>query len=202
MKSKNILIVLTLVLLVVASANFFLSAQSNNVDITLKTNGTDVKVQASSVLFFKNVPDSMLVEMNDKALDDVQSDTSTVESIKSDMNDIAQKYNYTANVKITSQFGTDQLPMPASVSGTSMVPTLKDGQNIVVLKTSDFKVGDIVVARHPEYGLIVKRVSQIKDGQVYLMSDNRETIVTSNGIYKGLDTWLPIGNVVGVVKVY
>jgi len=202
LKSKNILIVLTLVLLVVASANFFLSAQSNNVDITLKTNGTDVKVQASSVLFFKSVPDSMLVEMNDKALDDVQSDTSTVESIKSDMNDIAQKYNYTANVKISSQFGTDQLPMPASVSGTSMVPTLKDGQNIVVLKTSDFKVGDIVVARHPEYGLIVKRVSQIKDGQVYLMSDNRETIVTSNGIYKGLDTWLPVGNVVGVVKVY
>jgi len=92
--------------------------------------------------------------------------------------------------------------MPASVSGTSMVPTLKDGQDIVVLKTKDYKVGDIVVARHPEYGLIVKRVSQIKDGQVYLMSDNRETIVTSNGIYKGLDTWLPVENVVGVVKIY
>ena len=46
--------------------------------------------------------------------------------------------------------------MPATVKGTSMVPTLTDGQNIVVLKTTDFKVGDIVVAHHPDYNLDCK----------------------------------------------
>lgn len=203
MRSRTIIImILMLILGGAASTAVLISEQSDNLDITLKTNGTDVTVQASSVLFFNKVPDTMMAEMKDKALIDVQNDTSTVDTVKDDMKTIAQNYHYNATVKIDSQFGTDQLPMPATVSGTSMVPTLKDGQSIILLKTRDFKVGDIVVARHPSYGLIVKRVSQIKDGQVYLMSDNRETIVTNQGILKGLDTWLPIENVVGVVKVY
>ncbi len=92
--------------------------------------------------------------------------------------------------------------MPATVKGTSMVPTLQDGQELVVLKTKDFKVGDIVVARHPTHGLIVKRLAQIEGNMVFLMSDNREVTVTDNVITRGLDTWLPIDDVVGVVKNY
>jgi len=203
MRSKTIFIIAFIVIIALAaSVAFIATEQSNHVEIILNTNGTDVKVQASSILLFNRVPDTMLMEMKDKALIDVESDTSTVDSVKDDMKSIAESYNYNATIKIDSQFGTDQLPMPATVSGTSMVPTLKDGQNIILVKTKSFKVGDIVVARHPSYGLIVKRVSQINGGQVYLMSDNRETIVTSNGVLKGLDTWLPIDNVVGVVKQY
>ncbi|MCE5213266.1 MAG: S24/S26 family peptidase [Methanobacterium sp.] len=202
LKLRNIIILTLLALLVVSSAIFTISEQSNNLEITLKTNGTDINVQASSLLFFNRAPESMIAEMQEIALYDLQSDNSTVDSVKNDMKVIAQKYNYNVTVKIDSPFGIDKLPMPATVRGTSMVPTLQDGQSIVVLKTNEFKVGDLVVARHPTYGLIVKRISQIKDGQVYLMSDNRETIVTSSGIMKGLDTWLPIENVVGVVKIY
>ncbi len=202
MKSRNIVILTLLALLVISSAFYTISEQSNNLEITLKTNGTDIKVQASSFLFFNRAPDSMIAEMQETALFDLQSDNSTVESVKNDMRYIAQKYNYNITVKIDSPFGVDQLPMPATVKGTSMIPTLQDGQSIVILKTKEFKVSDLVVARHPTYGLIVKRISQIKDGQVYLMSDNRETIVTNNGIMKGLDTWLPLENVVGVVKIY
>lgn len=202
MKLRNIIILTILLLVATSSAIVIISEQSNNLDITLKTNGTDVQVQASSILFFNRVPDTMMEEMENKALTEVQSDNSTVDTIKNDLKSIARKYNYNATVKIDSQFGIDQLPMPAAVKGTSMVPTLQDGQDIVVLKTRDFKVGDIVVARHPTYGLIVKRISEIKDGQVYLKSDNREIIVTNNGILKGLDTWLPINEVIGVVKIY
>jgi signal peptidase I len=157
----------------------------------------------------------MKEEIKNKAEEDVQSDNSTVASIKADLKAIAAKYNYNAEVKIVSQFGNDQLPMPASVNGTSMVPTLKDGQDIVVLKTTDLKVGDIVVATHPTYGLIVKRLTEINGTQVYLKSDNRKIEVTTtqmnigNGIIETvtvekipLDTWLPIQNVIGVVKVY
>ncbi len=202
MKLRNIIIIVLLILLAAVSTTFIFSEQSNNLEITLKTNGTDVQVQASTALFFKRIPESMQIEMEKKALNDVYEDTSTVDGIKNDMKDIAWKYNYNVTVKIDSQFGIDQLPMPATVKGTSMLPTLHEGQDLIVLKTKNFKVGDIVVARHPQYGLIVKRVSQIKGDQVYLMSDNREVTVTNNVISKGLDTWLPINEVVGVVKEY
>lgn len=144
----------------------------------------------------------MKKEMEEQALIDLYDDTSTVDSLKNDMKEIAQKYNYNITVKIDSEFGTDQLPMPATVKGTSMVPTLQDGQELVVLKTRDFKVGDIVVARHPTHGLIVKRLARIEGNMVFLMSDNREVTVTDNVITRGLDTWLPIDDVVGVVKNY
>ena len=117
--------------------------------------------------------------------------------------------------KIVSQFGTDQLPMPATVKGTSMVPTLQDGQEITILKTNNLNVGDIVVAVHPTYGLIVKRLSIIEGNQVYLTSDNKnvEIVKTKTTLPNGavetvtvqktpLNTWISTENVIGVVKVY
>jgi len=184
-------------------------APSNNVGITLNTNGTNVSVKSSS--FLSNPPSQMMADMEKKALNDVENPNSTVTSVKSDMQAIAKNYNYTVNVTITSQFGTDQLPMPAQVSGTSMVPTLQDGQSIIVLKTKDYKVGDIVVATHPTYGMIVKRLSKIEGNKVYLTSDNKNvevsTVQLSNGAVETitktpLNTWLPRDNIIGVVKVY
>jgi signal peptidase I len=201
LKLRNIVIIAVLVLFVAVSSSIFLQEQSHNLDVTIQTNGTNVQVQTSS-LVFNNIPSSMKVEMQQRALEDIYEDNSTVDSSKKDMNDVAGNYNYTVNVKIESQFGTNELPMPATVKGTSMLPTLHEGQDLIVLKTRDFKVGDIVVARHPQYGLIVKRLAQIKGDQVYLMSDNREVIIQGNTISKGLDTWLPINDVVGVVKEY
>ena len=157
----------------------------------------------------------MMQEIKDKATTDVESSNSTVDSIKSDVKNIASKFNYNANVRISSQFGTDELPMPATVNGTSMVPTLQDGQEIIVLKTNNLKVGDIVVAEHPTYGLIVKRLSIIDVNQVYLTSDNKNveiynnTTTLPNGTVETvtvkktpLNTWIPTNNVIGVVKVY
>jgi signal peptidase I len=212
LRTRSWLIIGLLVMFLAAvSAVYFVSNEHNTI-ISVKTNGTDVSIQSSS---FFGVPEAMISEMKNKALNDVQDDASTVYSIKSDMQSIARNYNYTIQVKLVSQYGENQLPMPATVSGTSMLPTLKNGQNIIVLKTSDFKVGDIVVARHPTYGLIVKRVAAIQGDQVYLKSDNRQiTIVGTqtqviNGVTEQvtiektpLDTWLPKTNVVGVVKVY
>ena len=157
----------------------------------------------------------MQKEIKNRASEDIQSDNSTVESIKADLKTIASKYNYNADVKIVSQFGNDQLPMKATVRGTSMVPTLQDGQDIVILKTRNLNVDDIVVAVHPTYGLIVKRLTIIEGNQVYLTSDNKNVEITNtqtklpNGSVETvtvqktpLNTWLPTNNVIGVVKVY
>lgn len=211
MKSRSWLIIGIIIIGIIAASGFILT-QENSVEITLETNGTTVDIQPSSLF---SIPPQMEAEMQEKALIDVQDPKSTVESVKRDIKTIAKKYNYTADVTIKSQFGTDQLPMPATVSGTSMVPTLEDGQEIIVLKTDDYKVNDIVVATHPEYGMIVKRLKKIEGNKVYLMSDNRkvEVYTTETALGNGmvevetikktpLDTWLPKENIIGVVKEY
>lgn len=185
----------------------------NQINVTVKTDGTTTKVQATALTAGVVLPENMLKEMQNKAITDVKSDNSTIDSLKADMNAIAQKYNYTAEIIISSQFGTDQLPFTAVVNGDSMIPTLKNGQMVVALKTPDFKVGDIVIARHPSLGLIIKRVASIKKGKVFLKSDNRkieiinkETPLPDGAVeinsYKKvpLDTWQPKKNVIGVVK--
>ncbi|HOI39496.1 MAG TPA: S24/S26 family peptidase [Methanobacterium sp.] len=212
MRLRTGLIIGLLVLVALVGTTGYLIANQHNVGITIETNGTEVSIYPSSLF---NLPETMIEEMKIKALADVEDPNSSVGSIKTDMQNIAKKYNYTVEVKISSQFGEDQLPMPATVKGTSMIPTLKDGQSIVVLKTADFKVGDIVVAHHPDYKLIVKRVGKINGNQVYLESDNKKVeIVQSQVRYVNgmkqiittkktpLNTWLPKSNVIGVVKEY
>ena len=189
--------------------------QPHQINITIKTNGTGAKVQATSVPAQVQVPNKMIKEMKNKAFNDIQSDASTSGSLKADMQTIAKRYNFTANITLISQFGTDQLPFLATVSGTSMLPTLKDGQEVIALKTNNFKVGDIVISRHPTYGLIVKRVAATQKGKVFLKSDNRKivnyikettlpdgVIEISNITKTPLDTWRSINDIVGVVKIY
>ena len=169
MKSRT-WIIIGIIIIGIIAASAFVMQNTNSVGVTIDTNGSDTTVKISSLF---TTPAGMKDEMQQKASEQIIEANSTVESIGNDMNAIAKKYNYTATVTINSQFGTNQLPMPATVSGTSMVPTLKDGQSIIVLKTKDYKVDDIVVAIHPDYGLIVKRLKKIEANRVYLMSDNR-----------------------------
>jgi signal peptidase I len=216
MRSSNRLILglLFLIIIVVASSAVYTGLGTNNINIVINTNGTNTDINYQTILY-GSIPQEMIRDIKDKATTDVESSNSTVESIKSDVKNIASKFNYNANVRISSQFGTDQLPMPATVNGTSMLPTLQDGQEIIVLKTNDIKVGDIVVAEHPTYGLIVKRLSIIDANQVYLTSDNKNveiynnTATLPNGTVEmvtvkktPLNTWIPTNNVIGVVKVY
>jgi signal peptidase I len=213
MKSINWFILGVVVLLLVATALYSVFI-INNLSIIVDTNGSNTNVNYPSILA-GSLPQGMMNEIKNKASDDVESSNSTVDTVKADITSIASKYNYNADVKIVSQFGTDQLPMIATVKGTSMVPTLQDGQEITIVKTNNLKVGDIVVAVHPTYGLIVKRLSIIDGTQVYLTSDNKnvEVVNTEKNLPNGtvetitvqktpLNTWLPTENIIGVVKVY
>ncbi len=191
------------------------AVEPNVANITVKTDGKSTTINVTRVSGQEKIPESMINEMKKKAIADVLSEKSTVKSLKSDLTAIAKKNNYTVNVSISSQFGTDKLPFPATVSGTSMIPTLKDGQNVMSLKTTSFKVGDIVIASTSTYGLIIKRVASISNGKVYLKSDNRnvetynqETTLPDGAVeiqtYEKtpLDTWVSKKNVIAVVKTY
>jgi hypothetical protein len=207
-------LILGFVVLILAATTIYSDLGTNNISVVVDTNGNSTDVNYQSILA-GSLPQGMVKEIKNKAFEDVQSSNSTVDTVKADIKSIALNYNYNANVKIVSQFGTDQLPMPATVRGTSMVPTLQDGQEIIIVKTNNLKVGYIVVAVHPTYGLIVKRLSIINSTQVYLTSDNKNVEVVNtettlpNGTIKTvtvqktpLNTWLPTANVIGVVKVY
>lgn len=59
--------------------------------------------------------------------------------------------------------------------GKSMNPTLADGEVVLVDRTAEIKVGDIVVSRHPveQVTEIVKRVTEINSrGHYFLVGDN------------------------------
>ncbi|HKP69753.1 MAG TPA: nickel-type superoxide dismutase maturation protease [Pyrinomonadaceae bacterium] len=59
--------------------------------------------------------------------------------------------------------------------GTSMNPTLKDGEVVLVDRNAEIEVGDIVVAKQPveQNSEVVKRVQRINErGHYFLIGDN------------------------------
>lgn len=57
------------------------------------------------------------------------------------------------------------------IEGNSLYPFLKNGQRVLCLKRYNFlnlKIGDFVVFYKKEYGLMVKRISQIKDNKYFV----------------------------------
>ena len=205
--NKNSWIVIGIILVVlIAGSSIIFNQYNNSVTINIETNGTEISVEASTVPF-NNVPEDMEQGILNYLVDAIKSPDSTLESIESDVKLISKKYDYSnVNVNLKSQFGENQLPMPAVVSGNSMYPTLKDGQDLIILKTENFKVGDIVISKHSEYDLIVKRVGKIENNRVYLMSDNKEVETIYEGNYiitkTPLNTWVPRNYVIGIVEDY
>ena len=59
--------------------------------------------------------------------------------------------------------------------GSSMNPTLKDGEVVLVDRDARIEVGDIVVAKHPveQTSELIKRVARINEhGHYFLVGDN------------------------------
>ena len=60
------------------------------------------------------------------------------------------------------------------VEGDSMLPTLKNGDDILVKSETNLRIGDVVVANHPfRTTLIIKRITEISTGgKLFLRGDN------------------------------
>ena len=61
--------------------------------------------------------------------------------------------------------------------GASMLPTLKDGEVVLVDRSAEIAVGDIVAAKHPveQNSELIKRVAKIDGrGNYFLVGDNLE----------------------------
>lgn len=58
------------------------------------------------------------------------------------------------------------------VRGNSMLPSLKEGDRVLLLKTSIAKEGDVVAAKIPGTGIVLKRVRGVSANGYCLFGDN------------------------------
>ena len=58
------------------------------------------------------------------------------------------------------------------VVGDSMLPTLSDGDILIIKKARSIRPGFVIVVDHPSLGRIVKRVAEVSPEGVRLTGDN------------------------------
>lgn len=76
-----------------------------------------------------------------------------------------------------------------------MQPELTNGDFVVISKLyRTLNVGDLVVAEHPTYHRIIKRITQISKVKGILLSGDNKQSVSSNQI-----GWVPKDNILGKV---
>jgi len=79
------------------------------------------------------------------------------------------------------------------VEGLSMLPTFSHGKLVVGWRFKRPRVGDVVIAKHHRLELI-KRISELHDGKVFLLGDNAQASTDSRQF-----GWLPITSIMAVV---
>ncbi len=201
MAKKFILALILLILITVVLGMILLNDNTVNIYI----DGENVSVETQT---FDDIDTNKLNHaICNYTLNAMNNTTSNAETLKNDVKNLCIHYGLEdVEVNLDSSLGQNQIPIIVHVDGTSMLPTLKDGQTVLVNKTHDIKVGDIVIAQSDEYGGIIKRVDQIEGNEVHLISDNKNiSYEYINGVLyeiKGITTWVDLSDVNGVVIDY
>lgn len=199
--AKKIILALIILILIAVFAITFISVDS--VDVYM--DGENVSVYTFTLSDIDK--DSLNEEICDIALDVMNDTSSNSTTLRNEIKDVCNRYGMEdPEINIDSTIGLNQIPVIVYVDGTSMLPTLQDGQSVLMNKSKDVHVGDIVVAESDEYGGIIKRVGDIKGDSIYLESDNKNiSYEYINGeLYqiKGITTWVDISDINGVVINY
>lgn len=200
MAKKYILALLIIIIIVLA---FFMINNNNTVNVYI--DGENVSAETHSL------SDTDLKEFNSKVCDltvnAMNNTTANVSTLRNDIECLCEDYGLkNPKISIDSSIGANQIPVIITVDGISMLPTLVDGQQVLLNKTHDIHVGDIVVAESDEYGGIIKRVDEIKGDSVHLVSDNNSTSYEYiDGVLyeiEGIETWVDISDINGVIIDY
>ncbi|MBQ7927248.1 MAG: helix-turn-helix transcriptional regulator [Methanobrevibacter sp.] len=200
MAKKYILALIILVLIAFFAFNYL---GNNSVDIYI--DGENVSVTTHSISGIDT--ESLNKEICDYTINLMNDTTSDFSDYENGVKEICIRYGIDdAKINIDSSIGKNQIPVIVNVDGTSMLPTLQDGQQVLVNKSHDVNVGDIVVAESDEYGGIIKRVDDIEGDSIHLVSDNKDVSYEyiNGALYeiKGISTWVDINDIGGVVIQY
>ena len=84
------------------------------------------------------------------------------------------------------------------ISGASMLPSFKEGEEVLVQKRWFFcriHKGSVVIAKDPRnHKLILKRIEQVRDYKYFLIGDNRNESTDSRAF-----GWIEKTNIIGSV---
>lgn len=196
-------IILALIILIFSASLFLMFFVNDNVNVYI--DGENVTVSTQS-LSHKNT-EQLNEEICNLTLNVMNDTKANITTLKNGIKSICIDYGLeNMEINIDSSIGKNQIPVMVQVEGTSMLPTLQDGQTAFINKTHNIHVGDIVVAESDEYGGIIKRVGDIKGDSVYLISDNKDVSYEyiNGSLYeiKGITTWVDISDINGVVIEY
>lgn len=200
--AKKTILALIIIIFIGFVALFMINSH-DTVDVYL--DGENISVETHSMA--KDNIYNLNQDICDYMMNVMDDTTTNITGAHNGIENICLKYGLeNPTVNIDSSIGPDQIPVIVYVDGTSMVPTLQDGQTVLFNKTHDIHIGDIVVAESDEYGGIIKRVDAIDGNRIHLISDNKEvTYEYIDGyIYetKGITTWVDISDINGVVIDY
>ena len=204
MAKKSTLAIGIIIIIILLIGGYFLFIGES---VTVYIDGENVTSQATISPFAGVNSDELNKEICTYTFENINNTTGDAKSLKQGILRICLSHGLDkVKVKVDSPLGENKIPILYHVQGKSMYPTLNDGQTVIVEKTKNIKVGNMVVANSSEYGVIIKRVSDIKGDKVYLTSDN--TNVENeyrNGILyqtKGITTWVNTNDIYGVVVKY
>lgn len=192
--------ILAFIIILAIFLGIFLTHNNNSINVYIDGENVTTSTQGIN-------SDNLNEEICNYTLQSMNSPNTNVDTLKSGIKNISLKYNINnTNINIDSSIGENSVPVIFQVDGTSMLPTLQDGQDVLVNKTQNVNVGDIVVANSSEYGNIIKRVDQVNGNQIHLVSDNKnvEYEQINGAIYetKGITTWVDSSDIYGVVIKY
>ena len=191
--AKKCILAFILIIILAIFLGIFLTEDNGSVDVYI--DGENVTASTHPGLNTEINTDELNNEICNYALESMNQPNTNIDTLKSGIHDICLSHGLdTSNINIDSSLGENNVPVIFQVDGTSMLPTLQDGQNVLVNKTQNVHIGDIVVANSSEYGNIIKRVDQVNDNQIHLVSDNKNVEYSQiNGVLyetKGISTWV------------
>ena len=200
--AKKVILALITIIIIVFCLFLFINTGSDSVNVYIDGENVSVETRSANPNTYQ-----LNNEICDLTLDVMNDTTSNITTLKNKIITICNSYGLdNPEINIDSSIGKNQIPIIVHVDGTSMLPTLQDGQTVIVNKTHDVHVGDIVVAESDEYGGIIKRIGDIKGDSVYLESDNKNVDYEyENGVLyevSGITTWVNINDINGVVISY
>lgn len=196
-------IILALIILILIGVFALMFIPQNSVDVYIDGENISVSSFSFEDIDFDNL-NKDICNYTTFCMNDANGNITT---LRNGISEICSDYGMSdCDIDIASSIGENQIPVIVEVDGTSMLPTLQDGQTVLMNKTKDIHIGDIVVAESPEYGGIIKRVGDINGDSIYLVSDNRNVSyeIHDGTLFevKGITTWVDISNINGVVIDY
>lgn len=203
---KFITIIVGIIVVIAVGATVVSSTFSDTLTIDVNLDGENVSVNPFTLSFNTNIG-NMGSEMETYVYSQMNNVDSNITTLTEGLRNIAHSYGFSdVTINIHSQFGDNIMPMIIIVDGVSMVPTLQDGEKVIIEKTDNPQIGDIIVVKDPVETLLIKRLGNVSGDQIFLSSDNNDTIVMIvNGTpveMIALEKWTNASNVVGVARIF